>query len=122
MAMKHVAFGVAMLALGGATFGTLAVEVSRPHSLATPSTQKARAVEASSASHVLRGGVITRVDLANSRIEIEGQWCSIVWGQTQLFQQGHSARPDALKAGMAVKFSVSEGEAGAKRLGVLYAP
>ena len=110
------------LALSGAAVGTWGVEVSKAGAQRAGQTIKAETSRATDANHAMREGVVTRIDPQGGRLEIQGEWHSMVWGETHLYQHGHSARPDALKVGQAIRYSVLEGGAGSKRLGVLYVP
>ena len=108
------------LALSGAAVGAWGVEVSKASGQGAGQTIKAETTRATDASHAMRDGVVTRIDPQGGRIEIQGQWHSLVWGETQIYHNGHSARPDVLKVGQAIRYSVSESDARGKRLGVLY--
>lgn len=108
------------LALSGAAAGAWGVEVSKASGQAAGQTIKAETTRATDASHAMREGVVTRIDLQAGKIEIQGQWHSLVSGETQIYHNGHSARPDVLKVGQAIRYSVSASDARGKRLGVLY--
>ena len=110
------------LALSGAAGGAWGVEVSQAGAQRAGPTIKVQTSRATQANHAVRVGVVTRIDPQAGRLEIQGQWHSMVWGETLIYQHGHSARPDALKVGQTIRYSVLEGAAGSRRLGVLYVP
>ena len=119
--VRGLAMSVAF-ALAGATVGAWGVEVGKGVARGAGQIANPQTPRLTEKSHAVREGVVTRIDLPARRLEIQGHWHTMVWGQTQIFQNGHSARPDALKVGQAIRYSVSESEAGGKHLGVLYVP
>ena len=108
------------LALSGAAGGAWGVEVSKAGAQRAGQTIKTETAPATDTNHAMREGVVTRIDPQGGKIEIQGQWHSVVWGETQIYHNGHSARPDVLKVGQAIRYSVLASDARGKRLGVLY--
>ncbi len=111
-----------VLALSGAVVGAWGVEVGKDVAPRVGQNTKAQTSRPTDTGHAMREGVVTGINLQAGRLEIRGQWHSMVWGETQIYQNGHSARPDALRVGQEIRYSVVESDAGVKRLGVLYVP
>ena len=116
--IKVVGFA-ALLAAGQASF-VGAVEVGKGAAQPARQANSVQAPARVEPSAKLIEGVVTQLDIARGKVEIQGQWHSIAWGRTQIFQNGHSVRPDALKVGQAVSYSSAEGAAGTKQLGLVY--
>jgi hypothetical protein len=98
-----------------------AVEVGKGAVISARSGAAAVARPAAGAG-TLREGVLTRVDVPGGKVEIDGQWHSLIWGHTQVFQQGHSARPEVLRVGQLVRYTAAAAHGAGKRIGVIYAP
>jgi len=69
----------------------------------------------------LRRGTVEAVDGRGTRVQVQGIWLDLVAGQTQLLRSGTRAPLETLKAGEAIRFTVSAGTA-APALKVIYAP
>lgn len=108
------------LALGLQAANVAAVELKQTGVQGGRPVSKVPSTQGVQPSGKLLDGVISRLDLPAGKVEIQGQWLTISPGRTQLFQGGHTARPDALRIGQAVRYTTL-GDAADKRLGVLYA-
>ena len=110
------------MAFSGHVANVNAVDLNLPSSGAThPANKGTTGIPAEDKGH-MRSGVITTVESTGNKIEIGGQWYSIVGGQTQVFQRGKSVRADVLKAGQAIKFTVTQTGSEGKKLGAVYVP
>jgi len=70
----------------------------------------------------LRRGSIDAVDGRGMRVQVQGIWLDLVAGQTQLLRNGKRAPLDTLKAGEAIRFTVSASATAAPAMKVIYAP
>ena len=110
------------MAFSGHVANVNAVDLNLPSSGANhPPSKGATGMPADDKSH-MRSGVITTVESAGTKVEIDRQWYSIVGGQTQVFQRGKLVRTDVLKPGQAIKFTVTRSGSEGKKLGAVYVP
>ena len=56
-------------------------------------------------SSSLRGGVVQDVD-AGKRVKVNDAWLDIVAGETKMFMGGTSVRPETLKTGQVIRFTL----------------
>lgn len=110
------------MAISGHVANVNAVDLNLPSSGANhPPSKGTTGLPAEDQSH-MRSGVITAVEFAGKKVEIDRQWYSIVGGQTQVFKSGKSVRTDVLKPGQAIKFTVTQSGSEGKKLGAVYVP
>lgn len=70
--------------------------------------------------HSLRRGVVTRVSANAERIEIQGQWHRIDPAHTRILRGGQVIRPDAIRTGQTLEFTLLPGRDAQRGLGVVY--
>lgn len=110
------------MAFSGYVANVNAVELNLPSSAANSSPSKGTTGMPTEDKSHMRSGVVTTVESTGTKVEIDRQWYSIVSGQTRVFQRGKSVRSDVLKAGQAIKFTVTLSGSEGKRLGAVYVP
>lgn len=122
--MNRIKMTVTLLAMAisGHVANVNAVDLNLPSSVANhPPSKGTTGMPAEDKRH-MRSGVITTVESAGTKVEIDRQWYSIVGGQTQVFQRGKLVRTDVLKPGQAIKFTVTQSGSEGKKLGAVYVP
>ena len=94
---------------------------SKPTQPASPRPQEPIPKPAD-APAVWREGTVTAVNLAEGRVQIQGQWHDWVAGKSKLSVQGKPVGVDALKAGQSVRFTVSASAPGRSTIVAIHVP
>ena len=113
---------VATCALAPALAAVAAEEVnSQPTNPARPHG-KSEGAKGALPEKALLEGVVTGLDAAGGRVQIQGQWHRIVSGQTQILSGGKQVSANSLKVGQKLKFTAAAGNSETKTLGMVYVP
>lgn len=113
---------VASCALAPALAAVAALELnSQPTSPAKPHG-KQEGEKGTLPEKALLRGVVTELDAAGGRVQIQGQWHRVVSGQTHVLSGGKQVPVNRLKVGQKLKFTLAAGNSETKTLGIVYVP
>jgi hypothetical protein len=117
-AVATIAGGLAFASLCGA----VRVDAAAPPASAVLKSPQQAAAAQTDESASLRHGVVTALDPAGTRLQVQGIWLEVVAGKTQLLRDGKPASVGTLKVGDAIRFTLAPAAVDGQALRVIYVP
>jgi hypothetical protein len=122
MRLIQVSLLASALLATGVSHAARALDAPPPTREAVVNAPQADAAAQADDRTSLRQGVISAIGTKGDAVLINGSWLGIVNGQTVLFRQGKPVRPDVLRKGQQLRFTLAPGAADRRTLGVVYVP